>query len=43
MVVVRDAGLRARLKELYLRSWQPLYRMRLGQGPDEATRRRLDD
>lgn len=42
VIVVRDQTLRTRLKELYLRTWRPLYQAQLAQAsnPDAAGRRR---
>ncbi len=43
VIVVRDQALRTQLKELYLRTWRPLYQAQLAQGqpgPDAAGRRR---
>lgn len=41
VIVVRDQALRTRLKELYLRSWRPLYDAQLAQpGPVDAAGRR---
>jgi len=42
VIVVRDQALRTRLKELYLRTWRPLYQAQLAQAghPDATGRRR---
>ncbi|HKF76599.1 MAG TPA: nitroreductase family protein [Candidatus Dormibacteraeota bacterium] len=41
VVVVRDAERRARLQELYLRSWRPYHEELARRAPDDAARRRL--
>jgi nitroreductase len=42
VIVVRDQALRAQLKDLYLRTWRPLYQAQLAAAgsPDAAGRRR---
>ena len=40
-IVVRDPALRARLKELYLRSWRPYHEQLVQRAPDDAARRRV--
>ncbi len=41
VVVVRDAGLRAVLRDLYLRGWRPYHRELLARAADDAARRRM--
>jgi nitroreductase len=43
VIVIREQALRVRLKELYLRSWRPLYPRQLERAANDAHRRHFAD